>query len=83
MANWDSGTGHMSGAGWLLMTLLALLLLALLAAVVYVLVRHAGPTDARRGSSSTARLVLDERFARGEIDADDYRARRELLDRGT
>jgi uncharacterized membrane protein len=41
MMNWDGGTAHMSGTGWLLMTLLAVVLLALLTAVVYVMVRHA------------------------------------------
>lgn len=33
----------------------------------------AGPGEARR--------LLDERFARGEIDPEDYRVRRDLLDR--
>jgi uncharacterized membrane protein len=28
------------------------------------------------------RRLLDERLARGEIDAEDYKARRELLDSG-
>jgi putative membrane protein len=29
---------------------------------------------------STARQILDERFARGEIDEEEYRARRRMLD---
>jgi putative membrane protein len=33
-----------------------------------------------RGRSVDARTILAERFARGEIDAAEYRARREVLD---
>lgn len=41
--------------------------------------RHesAGPTE--RASPANALAILDERFARGEIDAEEYQHRRELL----
>lgn len=38
-----------------------------------------GPSAAPVGPSSTALGILDERFARGEIDAEDYVQRRSLL----
>ena len=36
------------------------------------------PTEARRGAGS-ARQILDERYARGEIDDEEYLRRRDLL----
>jgi putative membrane protein len=39
----------------------------------------AGATYWRPAPASDALRILDERFARGEIDADDYKQRRDLL----
>ncbi len=52
--------------------------LALLGYLAYRMVqsRGTGRPAARNGS---ARRILDERLARGEIDADDYRRRADLL----
>jgi putative membrane protein len=66
--------------GW--MWIWPLLVLAGLLLLVYGVVRLAQgspsvPGDVERGSS--ARRILDERFARGEIDEDDYRRRRAEL----
>ena len=53
--------------------------------IVYVAVRLAQGrqppprTGTDRRSGQEARRILDERFARGEIDEDEYRRRRELL----
>ncbi len=69
---------HMGGAGWLMMSLLLLIFLAALAVGVVALVRS---TPGRSQSPVDARRLLDERFARGEIDADDYAQRRDLLER--
>lgn len=38
-----------------------------------------GPAVPAAASASSAVALLDERFARGEIDEEDYRARRALL----
>jgi putative membrane protein len=82
--------GHdMGGAGWLL-GLLVIVLFALLVSFVVVLVVRltrprpnvAASTDASTVRSSSARQILDERLARGEIDASDYRERRVMLDEG-
>jgi putative membrane protein len=67
------------GAGWLVMTLSWMVLLAVIAALVVWIF----PSQAHRGSgpepSPTAREVLDQRLARGEIDVETYRALRHEL----
>ena len=54
---------------------------------VYALVSQAGrrPPEGpqERGHEDSARRILDERFARGEIDAEEYRQRREILESGS
>jgi putative membrane protein len=71
--------------GWLLMGLLTLLLVGLAVGLVLVLVRStsgrgaAGGGQARPGPQSAAEHVLDERFARGEIDEEEYLRRRSVL----
>jgi putative membrane protein len=62
-----------------------LVLVGLLAVVVGLVVvawrsgTRASGGETSRGPSS-ARRILDERFARGEIDDEEYRARRRALD---
>jgi putative membrane protein len=65
----------MSGAGWLTMTLVVLALAGLVAAVAVALVR--GPTTDRRPreTGGDAERILADRFARGEIDAEEYESR--------
>jgi putative membrane protein len=79
----DFQYGHMNnGAGWLIGLLLVLLLVAAVAALVVVITR----STATPGSAAPAvqpdghaRRILDERLARGEIDANEYRERRAAL----
>ncbi len=40
---------------------------------------HHQPTGPATPTTSDAQRILDERFARGEIDADEYQQRRDLL----
>ena len=75
MMGWDDG--GWGWGGWLAMTLMMLVFWGGLAAVVVALVRSARRPDANRD----ARGILDERFARGDIDEDEYRRRREALHR--
>lgn len=78
----------MGWGGWLFMTLLLLLLVALVVMVALALFRgwsSGGGGSARSGQGhgrSAAEALLDERFARGEIDEDEYRRRREALRSG-
>lgn len=78
--------------GLLLGFLLPIAIVALVAYGVFELLRArsidgavpavAGPGGASAGSSHTALGILDERFARGEIDAEEYVQRRTLLATG-
>ncbi len=66
--------------GWMVMVTAMALMWGLLIAAVVALVRTP-PVDARRERRDPVQL-LEERFARGEIDDSEYRARRHTLDLG-
>ncbi|WP_083706367.1 SHOCT domain-containing protein [Arthrobacter sp. QXT-31] len=72
--------GHYGNDGmWLMWPWMlgwSVLLLAALAALIWAIVRLARGGGEGPGS---ARRILDERYARGEIDDDEYRKRRETL----
>jgi putative membrane protein len=69
---------HMAGGWWWAMAIGWLVFLALIALVVIVVVRQSNDR-AQRGVSRGAEDVLAERLARGEIDGDEYRRRRDAL----
>jgi putative membrane protein len=79
MMYWGDG---MSGFGMALMALNTLLFWGLVIAGVFLLVRHFG-RGAQAGTSSSPRpapqQLLAERFARGEIDEDEYSRRLRVL----
>ncbi|MFI7680106.1 SHOCT domain-containing protein [Actinophytocola sp. NPDC049390] len=50
--------------------------------IAYLVVRRPGPVSGR-DVDRTAERILDERFARGEIDEDELKARRAALRRET
>jgi putative membrane protein len=85
---WDNGSW--SAADWLLMGFGMLLFWALVVAGIVWAVRSASGSAARRDSvplhqstppaRSSARDILDERYARGELSDEEYRQRRALLD---
>lgn len=84
MMRWNHGgwgDGH-----WLAMSLVMLLFWTVVVALVVWLVRsnrhQAGPTNAEQPASRRAEEVLAERFARGEIDEQEYVRRRDLLRSG-
>lgn len=73
--------------GWALMVVLMVLFWGAIVVGVVALVRYGRerrepppPVDQHRPPSALD--VLDERFARGEIDADEYAKRRDLLHTG-
>ncbi len=84
MHYWDDGSSWGSG-NWAMMAMMAMMLLFAVLAVgtiVWVVRQPARPhhhlPTTPATDDSTAR-ILDERFARGEIDEDDYTSRRKLL----
>lgn len=81
----DGGIGW---GGWVVMTIMMLVFWALLIfggiALWQATRRGATGTDRPpRDERNDALQLLDERFARGEIDVDDYQQRRELLRTGS
>ncbi len=84
MYGYDDGWG---AGGWVLMSLVMLVVVGAVVVSVAALMRSnrttqassaVTPTRTESGSDSALRL-LDERFARGEIDEADYLHRRDLL----
>jgi putative membrane protein len=68
--------GHMDDGWWWVMGIGWLVILAVIVLLAVVLVRHFTQTSP---SASSAEDVLAERFARGEIDEQEYRRRRDAL----
>ena len=68
---------HMDGWGWWVMGLGTILVIAVVAALVAFATR--GTRWGASRDKSNAHEALDHRFARGEIDEDEYRARRDVL----
>ncbi len=87
--------GNTGGVGFFIAMCVLLILFAIgLGVLIWFLTRRPNPhlaqpqtmnplmgsAAAQPGVVSSARTILDERFARGEIDADEYRSRRLHLD---
>ena len=80
-------TGNWNGWGWgawFAMGFMMLVFWGFVAAVVIVAIRSwghrsDGPPAGAAGSEGDALRVLEMRFARGEIDAEEYTSRRDLL----
>ena len=81
MYDWHDRWGW---GAWLAMAFMMLAFWGLLAALVVYLIRSSGhhPTDQTRMDTPTedqALRILDERFARGDIDVEEYTQRRDVL----
>jgi putative membrane protein len=77
MWNYDG----MGWAGWVIMAVTALAFWALVVFAVVALFRgnRGETTYSKHGENYDARQILDQRFARGEIDAAEYHARQDVL----
>jgi len=73
----------MGWGGWIVMTVTLVAFWALVAAGVLALIRSGRSDSPPYDRGKDARQLLDERFARGEIDEEDYNRRRELLSGGS
>jgi putative membrane protein len=71
--------GQMGAWGWFGMTVSTLLFVALLIAGGLLVVRAARRSGGPAGPPSSPEQILAERFARGEIDEEEYRRRLETL----
>jgi putative membrane protein len=71
--------GHMSGGWWWVMGIGWLLVVAIIAALAFVLIRSVAAGQRSATGAGGPLDTLTERFARGEIDEDEYRQRREVL----
>ncbi|MGW5193387.1 SHOCT domain-containing protein [Kribbella sp. NPDC004138] len=69
----------MGWGGWIFMTITVVAFWALVIAAVVAVVRSVRGDATRVERPKDALELLDERFARGEIDESDYHHRRELL----
>ena len=73
---WVRDGRHMGDGWWWVMGVAWLVFLAAVLVVAVVLVQHLVRSSSRRAGAED---VLAERFARGEIDEQEYRARRDTL----
>ena len=73
MMYWNDGWGW---GAWLMMTIFMVVFWGLVAWVVVTLVRGSSGTQRPR---SSAEDILAERFARGELDEDEYSGRLDAL----
>lgn len=74
---WDNGMGW---GGWIVMTLVMVIFWALVIFGIVAIFRGVREDRPPRTSADRDPMqILDERFARGEIDADEYHARQNVL----
>jgi putative membrane protein len=73
---WDGG-----GWGWLAMSISMMVFWGLIIWGVLIALRGARTDPAGGARSPDPEQILEERFARGEIDAQEYEQRRDLLRR--
>lgn len=71
----DMGMGMM-GIGLVVMLILFVMAVGAVALVVWAIVHFTQPAS---GRDASARRILDERYARGEIDDDEYTRRKRQL----
>lgn len=75
----DFSFGHMDGGAWWLMALIWILIVAVIAWAIVRAASSGKPGNRSSSTRPTAVELLAERYARGEIDTDEYRRRLEVL----
>lgn len=70
--------GHMDGFGWGMMAVAWISLIILVGAIIWFGARSASTTQ---NATSSALSILSDRYARGEIDDEEYRRRSDELRR--
>jgi putative membrane protein len=75
MYDWGPGWGGMFFGPLVMIALIVPSVVAIVAVVRWLTGERSSPRDGSR----TPREILDDRFAKGEIDREDYEARRKAL----
>ena len=75
MFDMHDGWGGWMIVGWIWMVVFW----GLIIWAVYAVISRLGGADDRRGQSSNARAILEERFARGEITREEFQEARQAL----
>jgi putative membrane protein len=72
---------HMNGPDWAAMGLMMVFMVLLVVVVIWAITQWTRPVDRSTAAPSekSPSDILDERFARGEIDQDEYQNRRRAL----
>ncbi len=71
-----AGFDHMGGFGWGMMGIGWLIMLAIVGLVVWAVIQSSSRSTSPTGSATgSAERILAERYARGDIDSDEYRER--------
>ncbi|HLF58423.1 MAG TPA: SHOCT domain-containing protein [Alphaproteobacteria bacterium] len=73
--------GMMMGSGWMIgfHALFWLVVLGVLVAVAFALIRQFSQSSGERRSDSSALAILEARYARGEIDREEFLQRKKDL----
>ncbi len=80
MMRYGYGGDGMGWGGWLAIVVMMVVFWGAIAWVIVTLIRQNGrPAEPPAARGPDPRAILDERFARGDIDEDDYRRRRDAL----
>jgi putative membrane protein len=78
------GDGGIGWGGWFVMVAMMVVFWGAIAWVIVTLIRQSGSRARPHTTDATEPMrILDERFARGEIDEDEYQRRRTILRGGT
>ena len=74
------GWEHMGGWGWSMAVMGLLMMILFVGLIVWAAVYSTRRVGHRDGRSDRARMVLDGRYAQGEIERDEYLERRAYLE---
>ncbi len=72
---------HMSGFGWGLMGMGWIFMIAVIGLIIWAVLRATSDSSKETSPTASAERVLAERYARGEIDDEEYRRRSDELRR--
>ena len=80
---WDHGWGAMHGFGWIFFVFFWIAVILAIVALVRWLGASSGQTLPPPPREKSALDILDERFARGEIEQQEYEQKRQVLKNNT